>query len=107
MLTGQSTVQKPTAKSLPQAARGCFLASPSRMCRSVVSTADARLVFQHTLIESKHLAPARSSHGVAWKTMKRRILILASRLYNNTLASSYISDYYRVVLGRTTMDFDA
>ena len=79
MLTGQSTVQKPTAKSLPQAARGCFLASPSRTCRSVVSTADARLVFQHTLIESKRLAPARSSQGVARKTMKRRILILARR----------------------------
>ena len=79
MLTGQSTVQKPTDKSLTQAARGCFLASPSRTCPSVVSTADARLVFQHTLIESKRLAPARSSHGVARKTMKRRILILARR----------------------------
>ena len=69
MLTGQSTVHKPTAKSLPQAARGSFLASPSRTCRSVVSTADARLVFQHTPIESKRL--------VAQKTMKQRILILA------------------------------
>ena len=78
MLTGQSTGQKPTAKSLPQAARGSFLASPSRTCRSVVS-ADARLGFQHTLVESKRLAPARSSHGVTQKPMKRRILILARR----------------------------
>ena len=59
ILTEQSTVQKPTAKSLPQAARGFFLVSPSQ--NSPKPTAKS----------------TRSSHGVARKTMKRRIFMLA------------------------------